>query len=161
MFSRIKEFFLSLFSSPKKTVEAKNPLQSESSLLKDKKGEHLRFLSMLQESGRLIDFLKEDLTGYTDEQIGSAVRKIQQDCSKCLEEWVTIRPLLTESEGSKMTLPASYDPQKFKVIGTYRADEPFKVVLRHRGWKAHKMSLPPAAFASQGEVLMPAEVEVE
>ena len=47
---------------------------------------HLRLLALLQQTGRLIDFFKEDIHDFTDAQIGAAVRQIHQDCSKSLEE---------------------------------------------------------------------------
>jgi len=121
---------------------------------------HLRLLSMLQESSRFIDFLKEDLSSIDDAQIGSAVRKIHDDCGQCLEDLVTIRPVMDENEGSKITIPQGYDPSKIKVVGKVKGEPPFSGVLVHKGWKVHKRSLPKKVGEGTTEVICPAEVEV-
>src|SRR5262249_49424094 len=40
----------------------------------------LGLLGVLQQEGRLLDFLEEDLGGYSDEQIGAAARGIHEGC---------------------------------------------------------------------------------
>ena len=46
----------------------------------------LHLLRIFQRDGRLIDFLREDIDGYDDEQIGAAVRAIHKGCRKVLDE---------------------------------------------------------------------------
>lgn len=149
----------------------KDPAKAEK-LLEDKSGEvkhapasthdysHLRLLSLMQESSRLIDFLKEDLSSFDDAQIGAAARKIHEDCGKCLEEFVTVRPLMEENEGSKVTVPQGYDPIKIKVVGKIKGQPPYVGVLIHKGWKVHKRSLPKKIGDLVTEVICPAEIEV-
>ena len=38
----------------------------------------VQILSILQRDSRLIDFLMEDVSAYSDEQVGAAVRDVQQ-----------------------------------------------------------------------------------
>jgi len=121
---------------------------------------HLRLLMLLQQSSRLIDFLKEDLSGFDDAQVGAAVRKIHEDSNKCLEELVTIRPVMEESEGVKITVPQGYDPLKIKVIGKVKGEPPYTGFLVHKGWKAHKRSLPKKVGENVTDVICPAEVEI-
>lgn len=121
---------------------------------------HLRLLTLLQQSSRLVDFLKEDIAAYSDAQVGAAVRKIHGDSSKCLEEVVTLRPVLEESEGAKITVPSGYDPSKIKVVGKVKGEPPFAGTLVHKGWKAHKRSLPKQVGEQTSDVVWPAEVEV-
>lgn len=121
---------------------------------------HLRLLTLLQQSGRLLDFLKEDITTFSDAQVGAAVRKIHQDCGRSLEELVTIRPVLEENEGAKISVPVGYDASQIKIVGKVNSDPPFSGVIVHRGWKAHKRSLPKKVGEQMNEVLCPAEVEV-
>lgn len=121
---------------------------------------HLRLLSLLQQSGRLIDFLKEDISTFSDAQVGAAVRKIHQDCARSLEELVTIRPVMEENEGAAVKIPAGYDAGQIKIVGKVSNDPPFNGVIVHRGWKAHKRSLPKKVGEQTNEVLCPAEVEV-
>lgn len=121
---------------------------------------HLRLLSLMQESSRLVDFLKEDLSSFDDAQIGAAARKVHEECGKCLEDLVTVRPLMEENEGSKITVPQGYDPSKIKVVGKVKGTPPYTGVLVHKGWKAHKRSLPKKIGDQITEVLCPAEVEL-
>lgn len=135
--------------APKKEVSAESADHS-----------HLRLLSLLQQSARLIDFLKEDLSSFDDAQVGAAVRQIHTDCSKCLEDLVTIRPIFEENEGAKVNVPAGYDPTKMKVVGKVKGQPPFVGFLVHKGWKAHKQSLPKKVGEQLSEVICPAEVEI-
>lgn len=139
-----------------KTVETRQIPQTSSS------GEysHLRLLSMMQESSRLVDFLKEDISSFDDSQIGAAVRKIHEECGKCLEELVTIRPLMEENEGSRIAIPQGYDSSKIKVVGNVKGQPPYTGVLVHKGWKVHKRSLPKKIGEQATDVICPAEVEV-
>src|SRR5262249_14378343 len=43
-------------------------------------GEAVRLFALLQRDGRLLDFLLEDVKGYSNEQIGAAVRDIHRNC---------------------------------------------------------------------------------
>lgn len=122
---------------------------------------HLRLLSLLQQSSRFVDFLQEDLSQFSDAQVGAAVRKIHQDCGKALEELVTVRPIRDESEGAKITVPQGYDPTQIKVVGKVKGEPPYQGELIHRGWKAHKMSLPKQVGSQLNEVICPAEVEIK
>jgi hypothetical protein len=47
----------------------------------------LHSLSVLQREGRLLDFFAEDLSRYEDDQIGAAVRSIQEDCKKAIKKY--------------------------------------------------------------------------
>ena len=121
---------------------------------------HIRLLASLQLSGRLIDFLKEDITGFDDAQVGAAVRKIHEDCSKSLEDLVTIRPVMEEKEGTLVNVPRGYNPANIKVVGKVKGEPPFSGILVHRGWKAHKRSLPKQVGEQATDVICPAEIEV-
>lgn len=121
---------------------------------------HLRLLTSLQLSGRLIDFLKEDISGFDDAQVGAAVRKIHEDCAKSLEELVTIRPVMDENEGAVINVPRGYNPSMIKVVGKVKGEPPFSGIVVHRGWKAHKRSLPKQVGEIAPEVICPAEIEV-
>jgi hypothetical protein len=121
---------------------------------------HLHLLGLLQGSGRLVDFLQEDLSGCNDAQIGAAARKVHTDCQKALEEVVTIRPLLEEEEGTEIHVPEGYDVSSLRVTGNVTGNAPYKGYLVHRGWRAHKQSLPKKVGEQSAEVLCQAEVEI-
>lgn len=121
---------------------------------------HLRLLALLQHASRLIDFLKEDISSFDDAQIGAAARKIHEDSGKCLEELVTIRPLMEQNEGDKINVSEGYDASKIKIVGKVKGGPPFAGILVHKGWKAHKRSLPKKTGGHLTEVICPAEVEI-
>lgn len=121
---------------------------------------HLRLLAILQQSGRLVDFLKEDISHFSDSQVGVAARKIHDDCNKSLEDIVTIRPVMEEKEGTIIQVARGYDANMIKLVGKVKGEPPYSGVLVHKGWKAHKRSLP-KKMGEQADVICPAEVEVK
>ena len=122
---------------------------------------HLRLLAHLQDSARLIDFLQEDISDYSDEQVGAAVRKIHADAAAALEELVTIRPLLNLPEGSNYLVEAGYSSCEIKLSGNIVGKPPYKNgTLIHCGWKAHKISLPKKMISGDEAIIAPAEVEI-
>jgi len=122
---------------------------------------HLRLLTMLQSSGRLVDFLKEDISDYSDAQVGAAVRKIHEECAKSLEDTITIRPVMAENEGTTVKVPPGYDASCIKVVGKIKGEPPYTGVLVHKGWKAHKRSLPKNLSTESSDIICPAEIEVK
>jgi hypothetical protein len=157
LMTAFKAFFNAL-RSPSQAEE--NPVVKEERVSASTDRSHLRLLNLMQHSSRLIDFLKEDLSSYSDAQVGAAARKVHEDCAKCLEELVTLRPLMEENEGSKITVPQEYDTAKIKVVGNVKGQPPYTGTLVHKGWKAHKQSLPKKIGEAHPEVICPAEIEV-
>lgn len=155
----LKAFFTAL-KDPKKAELFISGKAKETPMTEFSENSHLRLLAMMQQSSRLIDFLKEDISGFDDEQVGATVRKIHADCGKCLEDIITIRPLFEQNEGMKIDVPKGYDPMKIKVVGRVKGEPPYTGILIHRGWKAHKKSLPKKSGELSNEVICPAEVEI-
>jgi hypothetical protein len=122
---------------------------------------HLRLLFYLQQSGRLIDFLKEDITPFSDVQVGAAARKIHEDCAQIIDELIAVRPLRDEPEGATIQIPKGYNPAEIKVVGKVKGEPPFAGLLVHRGWKAQKRSLPKKGGEQASDVICPAEVEIK
>jgi hypothetical protein len=119
----------------------------------------LQMLSLLQRDGRLIDFLMEDLSAYSDAQIGAAVRDVHAGCRKAVERYVSLQPVIDEEEGRPVTIDRGTDPAAVKVVGNVAGSPPIRGVLRHRGWGATRVELPPLASTGR-TIIAPAEVEV-
>lgn len=119
----------------------------------------LRLLGLLQEEGRLLDFLAEDLSTYPDAQIGAAARGIHTGCRKALDERVTLEPVLRGTEGDTVTVEAGFDPAAIRLTGNVGEAPPFRGVLRHGGWRATSATLP-ARRGHDPNLLAPAEVEI-
>lgn len=150
----------SFFKAWKNPEKAKEFLKDSQKEIEQHDISHLRLLTLLQQSGRLIDFLKEDISEFNDAQVGAAVRKIHQDCAKSLEDLVTIRPVMSEKEGTKINVPKGYDAAAIKIVGNVKGEPPFSGRIVHRGWKAHKRSLPKNMGEQSLDVICPAEIEV-
>jgi len=153
--------FIKAFQEPEKAKQFVEDSALEPKQVESADTAHLRLLASLQQTGRLIDFFKENINGFTDAQIGAAARKIHQDCEQVLEELVTIRPLKEDKEGSLVQVPKGYDPAEIKVVGQVKGEPPFSGILVHRGWKAHKRSLPKKTGQQSVEVICPAEIEIK
>lgn len=120
----------------------------------------LHLVSALQKEGRLIDFFHENLSLYSDEQIGAAVRGIHENCSKTLGKYVTCGPVVDTAEGESITIPAGFNPEEIRLTGNVSGEPPFTGIVRHKGWKATKTELPTLSETSNPDVLAPAEVEL-
>ena len=119
----------------------------------------LQVLALLQRDGRLIDFLMEDLTSYPDAQIGAAVRDVHAGCRESINRYLSLEPVIDDEEGRPVTVDRGMDPARVKVVGNVAGTPPFNGVLRHRGWDATRIDLPPLASSGRN-IIAPAEVEV-
>ena len=121
----------------------------------------VQMLGLLQREGRLIDFFSEDLTPYPDAQVGAAVREVHAGCRKALEQYVTLEPIIEGEEDGPVTVEAGFDPASVKLVGNVTGQPPLRGLLRHRGWRATEISLPPLApQESARAIVAPAEVEI-
>jgi hypothetical protein len=120
----------------------------------------LQILAILQRDSRLLDFLMEDLTSYSDDQIGGAVRELHDQCRDSVSRYVTLQPVIDGVEGT-FAQATSKDPNVVKFVGNVPATPPSGGTLRHKGWRAMKVDLPPLAAKQDATILAPAEIEVE
>ena len=120
----------------------------------------LRLLALLQQEGRLVDFLEEDLAPYSDGQVGSAVRAIHGGCRAVLKERLDLAPILPGTEGATVTVERGFDPAAVRITGNVRGEPPYQGVLRHPGWRSAAFRLPDSTGDRDHTILAPAEVEV-
>jgi hypothetical protein len=118
----------------------------------------VHILAILQRDARLIDFLMEDISAYSDEQVGAAVRDVQEHSRQALERYMRLHPVIDGVEGT-FTKTDALDPAMLKFIGNVPASGKAPGgTLRHKGWRAEGVNLPSTA---PGNVLAPAEIEIE
>ena len=121
----------------------------------------LQLLGMLQREARILDFLMEDITPYSDEQVGAAARDVQQHSRELLMRHFAPAPVIDAVEGSPAAAPEG-NPALVKFVGNVPATgKPSGGVLRHRGWRATTASLPSLNSRQDLAVFAPAEIEVE
>jgi hypothetical protein len=141
---------------PSTTVQPPPPAVNQA------EAEVVAFVGLLQEKGRLVDFLMEELTSYEDAQVGAAARVIHQGCRQVLQEHFKISAVSGAEEGSQVTVPAGYFADEFRIVGKLSGDPPFTGKLIHKGWKTESVKLP-RIVQTQGKrlpVIAPAEVEL-
>ena len=117
-------------------------------------------LSVLQREGRLIDFLQQDVAGFSDEEVGAAARVVHAGCSRVLKQYFQLEPTVQGSEGSSMTVPKGFDAQRIQLTGNVTGQPPFKGTLKHHGWMAREVRLPAKQESLDPRVVAPAEVEL-
>jgi hypothetical protein len=120
----------------------------------------LQMLSILQRDARLLDFFLEDIAPYSDEQVGAAARSMHGPAKEAIERYVKLVPVVDGVEGTYAKAP-SKDAAHVKFIGNVPATPPDGGTLRHRGWKAATVALPPVNPRQDMTILAPAEIEVE
>lgn len=118
-------------------------------------------LSILQRDSRLIDFLMEDISAYSDDQVGAAVRTLHDQSRESLNRYVHLAPVIDGVEGS-FTRLESNDPSTVKLLGNVPVQGKAPGgLLRHKGWRADRVELPPLPPNQNASILAPAEVEIE
>lgn len=121
----------------------------------------LQILGILQRDSRLIDFLMEDISAYSDDQIGAAVRTLHDQSRESLNRYLRLAPVIDAVEGS-FTKIETNDPASVKLLGNVPVSGKAQGgLLRHKGWRAEKIDLPPLPAGQNASILAPAEVEVE
>lgn len=120
----------------------------------------VQVLALFQKEGRLVDFLMEDVSGYSDAEVGAAVRDIHRGCRRVLLERMKPEAVLAESEGSAYAVPAGFDASSVAVTGNVTGQPPYRGTVRHRGWRVPAVNLPTVPAGADAAVVAPAEVEV-
>lgn len=124
----------------------------------------LQLLGILQREARLVDFLMEDISAYSDDQVGAAVRTLHEQCGTALKRSVTLAPVIDGVEGTyaKADAAGADAKQGLKFIGNVPPEGRAPGgTLRHKGWKATAVDLPKAGSQVNLAILAPAEIEVE
>lgn len=144
-----------LDAADKKTTPARPPSFKEAH-----PDSALQLLGLLQQDGRFIDFLEEDVTGFSDTDIGAAARVVHEGCRKAVREHFRIVPICSEAEGSRITLQEGFNASLIRLAGNVVGKPPYSGSLVHRGWLVTEVSLPKIADGHDVRVLASAEVEL-
>jgi len=138
-----------------------NPIQPPAPTAQQAEAEIVTFFGLLQEKGRLVDFLMEDITAFEDSEVGAAARVIHQGCRQVLQEYFNISPISEAVEGAQVTVPAGYSADQFRLVGKLTGEPPFTGTLLHKGWKTEFVKLPRIVNSDRLPSIAPAEVELK
>ncbi len=160
---------LLIVSSGKSKSEAEEPAKAEApdetstkapSLRETSPDSALQLLSLFQQEARLIDFLNENLTGFSDAEVGAAARVVHEGGQKVLAQYFSLAPIREEDEESSITLEEGFNATEIRLTGNVVGQPPFNGVLVHKGWKVTDIRLPKLAEGHDVHVIAPAEVEL-
>jgi hypothetical protein len=88
------------------------------------------------------------------------VRDIHRSARKAIQEHLVLEPILPGEEGSRVTVPAGFDPSAVRLTGNVTGQPPFAGTLQHHGWRVKEIKLAPPAAGQDEFVVQPAEVEL-
>ena len=126
---------------------------------KPARSDAITLLATLQREARLIDFLQEDISGYSDAEIGAAVRDVHRESGKVLQRLVALKPVVNQDEDTQIDVPK--DPAgRYKLSGNI-SGEASRGTLVHSGWEAAQCELPAWTGSDKAAMIIaPAEVEI-
>lgn len=126
------------------------------------RSEALTLLAAMQREARFVDFVQEPIEGYSDAQVGAAVREVHRQCAALLSRAFSLQQVVPEEEGSDVEVPQDFDAARFRLTGNVVGQPPYHGRLVHPGWEASKCELPTwSGTADSARIVAPAEVEVK
>jgi hypothetical protein len=120
--------------------------------------EPFRLLAVLQRDSRFLDFFMDDINAAADEQILAFVKKMHPECQASLKDHLVLEPVMSQTEGDTVEVPAGFDPSAIRVLGNVTGEPPFRGTLQHRGWRVREIKLAPPPAGQDEFVIQPAEV---
>ncbi|MDX2111660.1 MAG: DUF2760 domain-containing protein [Verrucomicrobiota bacterium] len=125
--------------------------------------EALMLMTLLQEKGRFVDFLMDDIAAYNDAQVGAAARIIHQGCKTVVVEAFKPVAVAGSAENAPISLPQDVSREQYKLVGTVTAGTEIRGRLLHKGWKPTQVKLPKRTRPlgpDELPVITPAEVQL-
>jgi len=132
-----------------KPVVAKAPARSDA----------ITLLSALQREARLVDLIQEDLSAYSDAQVGAATRPCLQSCASTLSRLFSLASVSDAGEGATVDLGDQNggSPARYQWIGE-GSSTAGKLV--HQGWQATEVNLPTwTGDDADANVIAPAQLQ--
>ncbi|MFZ9035882.1 MAG: DUF2760 domain-containing protein [Francisellaceae bacterium] len=119
-----------------------------------------QLLALLQQKGRFIDFINENIDTFSDEEIAAAARIVHQGCQKMIKEHIGISVIREEAEDSKITLEPNFDRHSIELSGNIHNQKQFSGILLHKGWKVDRIHLPTLSDQGNADIIQAAKIEV-
>lgn len=126
----------------------------------DDHAEIAQLLTLMQQHGRLLDFVSEDITHFSDQQVGAVARVLHGGLKKVLADCVRFAPILLPNEQDQVQVAVGFDAQRIRLQGSIHGNGPYQGQLIHGGWQLNAVLLPTRGADYQACILQAAEVEV-
>ena len=121
------------------------------------RSEAITLLATLQREARLIDLVQENLSQYSDAQIGAAARPCLQQCAGTLDRLFGLQAIETAQEGQTVTVPEAVSASRYLWLGEGQSAHG---KLVHHGWVAARVELP-LWTGSEADTRVVAPVQVQ
>ncbi len=119
-----------------------------------------QLLTLLQQNGRFIDFIQEDLKTYSDADIGAAARVVHEGSQQIINEYFDLVSIRSEEEESPISIEKGFNASEIKLTGNVIGQAPFNGILIHKGWKISKSQLPKLTPEHDASIIAAAEIEL-
>lgn len=121
------------------------------------RSEAITLLATLQREARFVDLVKENLSQYSDAQIGAAARPCLQQCAATLDRLVGLRAIETAADGQSIAVPDPASPSRYLWVGEGSGSTG---KLIHHGWEASHVELPQwSGHTADAKVIAPIQVQ--
>lgn len=125
------------------------------------RSEAVTLLSALQREARFVDFIQEPIDGYSDAQVGAAVRDIHRGCRGVLDRMFDLQPVCDQPEESDVEVTDSASAQWRLTGNVGQSAGSVTGKLMHPGWKSTRCQIPEwSGSESDAELVAPAEVQL-
>ena len=132
---------------PKPTPAPRPPARSDA----------ITLLSALQREARLVDLIQEDLSNYSDAQVGAAARPCLQSCATTLSRLLGLSSVSDAGEGATVDIGSDGSPARYQWIGEGNSTSG---KLVHQGWRATQVDLPTwTGDDADANVIAPAQLQ--
>ncbi len=122
----------------------------------------LGLLKLLQREGRFVDFVMQEVEGFSDADVGAAARVVHRGCRSVLRQQMTLSAVSSVPEDERVSLEDSREVQSgsWKLTGNLASGPPHRGVVKHTGWQVERCQLPEAVGSDDARIVCPAELEV-
>lgn len=137
---------------PPKPAPPSKPLRSDA----------ITLLSALQREARLVDLIQENLSAFSDAQVGAAARPCLQQCASSLDRMLGLSPVDESGEGNRVELADSASAARYQWVGegTGSSETGTAGTLIHKGWQAGRVDLPEwTGDAKDAQIIAPAQIQ--
>lgn len=125
------------------------------------RSEAVTLLAALQRDARFVDFVNEPIDGYSDAQVGAAVREVHKGCKDVIDRMFGLSSVVDRAEGSQVSVDDAAS-SRYRLTGSVsQSSGAASGELMHHGWQASKCDVPEWTGDDAGiNVVVPAEIQV-
>ena len=117
----------------------------------------ITLLSALQREARLVDLIQENLSEFSDAQVGAAARPCLEQSSATLNRLFDLKPVCEAADGSTVDVGPEETAARYQWTGEGSGTSGS---LIHHGWQASQVELPQfSGDAADALIVAPAQIQ--